>query len=102
MLRPARNILHYHPLLRLLPRSPPSREASLLSRSWIHATPFDSSGSVKASSAFWKVKSRSRPQPVNATLLGLPWDRLSPSTSPLRHRISITSPRPVFPRCLHI
>ncbi|MPC87617.1 hypothetical protein E2C01_082487 [Portunus trituberculatus] len=26
----------------------------------------------------------------------------SPSTSPLRHLISITFPRPVFPHCLHI
>ncbi|MPC66914.1 hypothetical protein E2C01_061069 [Portunus trituberculatus] len=63
LLRPARNILHYPHLLRLLPRSPPlhlpsttpfhepstspSHEAPLLYRSWIYAAPSDSSESVK-------------------------------------------------------
>ncbi|MPC18498.1 hypothetical protein E2C01_011382 [Portunus trituberculatus] len=37
------------------PSTSPSHEAPLLSRSWIHAAPLDSSGSVKASSAFRKL-----------------------------------------------
>ncbi|MPC93745.1 hypothetical protein E2C01_088885 [Portunus trituberculatus] len=73
MLRPARNILHYHHLLRLLPRSPPlhlpskspSHLAPLLSRSRIRAAPFDSS------SLIFGRQSRSRPRPVNLLASGL-------------------------------
>ncbi|MPC33844.1 hypothetical protein E2C01_027210 [Portunus trituberculatus] len=54
--------------------------------SWIHAAPFDSTRSVKPGLGLLEVKSRSRPQPVNTTPLGVSWDQPSPSTSPLRHR----------------
>ncbi|MPC80956.1 hypothetical protein E2C01_075554 [Portunus trituberculatus] len=46
------------------PRSP------LLSGSWIHVAPFDSTGSVKPALGFLEVKLRSRPQPVNTMPLG--------------------------------
>ncbi|MPD03888.1 hypothetical protein E2C01_099546 [Portunus trituberculatus] len=64
------------------PSTSPSHEAPLLSRSWIHAATFDSTGSVKPALGFLEASSRSRPQPVNTTPLGLSWDQPSPSTSP--------------------
>ncbi|MPC89872.1 hypothetical protein E2C01_084834 [Portunus trituberculatus] len=68
MLRPARNILHYHHHLRLRPRSPPlhvpftspSHEAQLLSRCRICVAPFEL-------------------KPVNTPLLGISWDPHHPA-----------------------